>query len=157
MTTSFSYQYEFTLDKAHFEECYDESVVVDMRPKRFLKAGLFVLFGIALLFSDLTRYAAYFFVGLGIVEALSIRYQRPWWLMRQMMSKAAGNDVTLLIDEHGIKTQSLYVHQLITWGEIYRIKETQAGFLVTHKAGTSYISKRCLNDDAADYIRQKSV
>jgi hypothetical protein len=43
----------------------------------------------------------------------------------------------------------------ILWTDIYRIKETEKGFLITHKAGTSYVSLRSLDDAAAAYIKTK--
>ena len=155
MTQAFSYSHSFTLDKSHFEECYDQSVVPDTSPKRFLKAGIFVVIGIGLLFTEMTRYIAFFAVGLGLLEALSIHYKKPWWLMRQMMSKAAGNDVTLTVDELGLSTQSIYVTNQILWTDMYRIKESDEGFLITHKGGTSYTSKRCLDDAAIQFIQSK--
>ncbi|MGL5046740.1 MAG: YcxB family protein, partial [Shewanella sp.] len=54
-----------------------------------------------------------------------------------------------------IHTQSMSVTSQILWHNIYRIKETQQGFLITHKAGTSYVSFRSLDDMAVAYINTK--
>lgn len=156
MPTPYSYSTTYILDKAHFDECYTQSVTLDPTLKPYYKGIGLVLIGIALIFTDISLYLAYFFVGLGVIEALNVKYHKAWWLMRQMMSKAASNDVTLTIDEQGIRTQSQYVNSQILWTDIYRINETEKGFLITHKAGTSYISSSCLDDSAIAYIKAKN-
>jgi hypothetical protein len=75
--------------------------------------------------------------------------------MRQMMSKAASNEMTLSIDEQGIRTQSQYVNSQILWTDMYRIKETEKGFLITHKTGKSYVSSSCLDEEAIAYLQAK--
>ncbi|AVV83449.1 YcxB family protein [Shewanella putrefaciens] len=156
MPTPYSYSTTYILDKAHFDECYTQSVTPAPTLKPYYKGIGLVLIGIALIFTDISLYLAYFFVGLGVIEALNVKYHKAWWLMRQMMSKAASNDVTLTIDEQGIRTQSQYVNSQILWTDIYRINETEKGFLITHKAGTSYISSSCLDDSAIAYIKAKN-
>lgn len=156
MPTPYSYSTTYILDKAHFDECYTQSVTPDPTLKPYYKGIGLVLIGIALIFTDISLYLAYFFVGLGVIEALNVKYHKAWWLMRQMMSKAASNDVTLTIDEQGIRTQSQYVNSQILWTDIYRINETEKGFLITHKAGISYISSSCLDDSAIAYIKAKN-
>ncbi|MCL1089654.1 YcxB family protein [Shewanella profunda] len=156
MTTPYSYSTTYILDKAHFDECYTQSVVPDPTLKPYYKGIGLVFIGIALIFTDINLYLAYFFVGLGVIEALNVKYHKAWWLMRQMISKAASNDVTLTIDEQGIRTQSQYVNSQILWTDIYRINETEKGFLITHKAGTSYISSSSLDNSAIAYIKAKN-
>lgn len=156
MPTPYSYSTTYILDKAHFDECYTQSVTPDPTLKPYYKGIGLVLIGIALIFTNISLYLAYFFIGLGVIEALNVKYHKAWWLMRQMMSKAASNDVTLTIDEQGIRTQSQYVNSQILWTDIYRINETEKGFLITHKAGTSYISSSCLDDSAIAYIKAKN-
>lgn len=152
---AYSYSTTYILDKAHFDECYTQSVIPDPTFKPYYKGIGFALIGIALIFTDITLYLAYFFVGLGVIETLNVKYHKTWWLMRQMMSKAASNEVTLTIDEQGIYTQSQYVNSQILWTDIYRIKETEKGFLLIHKAGTSYVSSSCIDTTALGYIKSK--
>lgn len=156
MPTPYSYSTTYILDKAHFDECYTQSVVPDPTLKPYYKGIGLALIGIALIFTNISLYLAYFFVGLGVIEALNVKYHKAWWLMRQMMSKAASNEVTLTINEQGIRTQSEYVNSQILWTDMYRIKETESGFLLTHKAGVSYISSSCLDAAALAYIRSKN-
>ncbi|PIW61636.1 YcxB family protein [Shewanella sp. CG12_big_fil_rev_8_21_14_0_65_47_15] len=156
MPTPYSYSTTYILDKAHFDECYTQSVIPDPTLKPYYKGIGLVLIGIALIFTDISLYLAYFFVGLGVIEALNVKYHKTWWLMRQMMSKAASNEVTLSMDEQGIRTHSRYVDNQIRWTDIDRIKETARGFLLTHRAGTSYISSSCLDTATIAYIRSRS-
>ncbi|ABE56157.1 conserved hypothetical protein [Shewanella denitrificans OS217] len=157
MENSFHYSTEFTLDKSHYDECYSESMPASTSPKAYIKAGAFMLFGIALVFTDINRYLVYFFIGLGIIEALHVKYHKPWYLMRQMMSKAAGNQVTLIINDNGIHTRSDYVNHSIEWASVNNISVTEQGFLIAVKNGKSYISKRCLNQEAIAFILTKTV
>ncbi|MGI2108073.1 YcxB family protein [Shewanella frigidimarina] len=165
MSQAFSYTAEYVLDKSYFEECYQQSITPNISPKRFIKTTIFALVGLIILMLDTvsptsmstkeTYYLGYFFIGLAVVEFLSIRFNKTWWLWRQMMSKAAGEHVNLTIDDNGINSQSLHVNQQILWTDIYRITETDAGLLIKLQKTTTYLSKRCLDKSAIDFINQK--
>lgn len=156
MTPTFSYSHTFTLDKAHFTECYNESVSSDYSIKAYFKALFLSFFGMALvLFTDINAYAAWFVFSLGVLEALSVYYQQPWWVLRQMLSKVAKGDVTLIINEIGIYTKSFYVNNSILWQEVFSLKATNKGWLVSHPLGKNYISNRCLSDEAQAFIASK--
>lgn len=165
MTKPFSFTHEFVLDRAYFEQTYDASVDAKLKAKDFVKAGVFALAGLAILMGASTSeqamdnknlyYLGYFFVGLGVVEALSVKFRRTWWLWRQMMSKAANNSATLTINDDGIYTKSNFVDATLLWADIYRIEEKPQGYLIQLKAGKSYLSKRGLSDAAITFIQQK--
>ena len=72
-----------------------------------------------------------------------------------MMSKAAGEHVSLTIDDKGINSQSMHVNQQILWTDIYRITETDSGLLIKLEKTTTYLSKRCLDKSAIDFIIKK--
>ncbi|WP_144213332.1 YcxB family protein [Shewanella donghaensis] len=154
-TTPYSYSIEYILDRSHFEETFDESVEINTSPKRYLKALAFVVAGFMLTATDVNPYIAYFAIGLGIVEGLQVRFNRAWWLMRQLMSKSASNPVNLTIDEQGIHTKSAYIDHQLLWNEVYRVSETEQGFLIATKTAKHYISKRCLDTASIDFIRRK--
>ncbi len=149
---AFSHSQEYILDKSHFEECYDESHLPLGGLRRYLKAACLLIAGLALLLGPVDRIFAFFILGLGIIEALSIRYQRPWWLLRQMMSKAAGNQVELVIDTQGVHSRSQFVNSHILWANVSKIAETDRGFILQHQSGRGYVSKRCLSDAACAFI-----
>lgn len=165
MTQPATFSHEFTLDKRYFAETYDASVAPSIKAKDFIKTAIFALIGLGILLStnlgdnELANkniyYLGYFFIGLSVVEALSIKFKRTWWLWRQMMSKAANNNATLTLNEEGIHTQSAYVNQTILWTEVYRIAETDSGFLITLAKAKSYLSKQGLSDDALAFLRSK--
>ncbi len=161
MNSSSSFTSKFTLDKAHFNECYQESTTLDLSAKTFFKSGVLMLFGLALLlFTPVNAYAAWFVVALGILEALSLYYNQPWWVLRQMLSKASGGDVTLTIDKQGVLSESFYRNDRILWQDITSIQETNSGFVfhftVGKGTGKSYLSRSCLSRDAQQYIMTKS-
>lgn len=155
MQQTYAYSTTYLLDKAHFAECYEQSKIPDASLKPYYKAIGLGLIGIALIFTDISLYLAYFFVGLGVIEALNVRFHKAWWLMRQMMSKAASNQVTLTLNEQGIHSHSQYVNSEILWTDTYRVKETEKGFLITHKTGTNYVSASILDEAALTFIRSK--
>jgi hypothetical protein len=156
MTNPFSYSTTFVLDKAHFNECFSNSVVIDHSWLAFRKAIIFSLIGIVLvLFTNLNAYVGYFLLGLGCVEALSHKYQQPWWVTRQMLSRAAGSEVTLTLDETGIHTHSFYLDTHILWQDIKEVNQTKDGFLVAHIKGKSYISNTCLSENARAFLSSK--
>lgn len=165
MSSAFTYTSEYVLDKAYFEECFTQSVSPKMPPKQYLKTAIFAIIGLGILLLDNvsqlavsskeTYYLGYFFIGLAVVEWLSIRFKKTWWLWRQMMSKAAGDTVTLVIDDQGIHSQSTHVNQHILWTEVYRISQTDAGFLIALQKSTTYLSKRCLDAASIEFITSK--
>lgn len=161
MTVFRPFTSKFMLDKAHFNECYSESNTLDLSAKAFLKSGVLTLFGmIILLFTPVNAYAAWFVVALGILEALSLYYNQAWWVLRQMLSKASGSEVTLTIDEQGVLSESFYHKSRILWQDITAIAQTSLGFILHFKAGKSagksYLSKACLSTQAQQYIIAKS-
>lgn len=155
MDAPFRYTTQFILDKPYYSECFEQSVSVERSLKLYTKASIFIGIGTMLLMTGANNYASWFIIGLGVLEALSVKFKRPWWLLRQMWSRAAGNEVELTIDENGIATKSAYVDTVILWTDIYRLKETEQGFLFTLERGQSYLSKRYLNQGACEYIRSK--
>lgn len=76
--------------------------------------------------------------------------------MRQMMSKAANNEVTLTLDEQGISNDSFYVNGTILWQDIVSINETSKGFLIKQARGVSYLSKRSLDETAKEFVKTKA-
>ncbi|MCW3173236.1 YcxB family protein [Shewanella subflava] len=165
MTKPFSFNHEFTLDKSYFAETYDASIDPQIKGKDFIKTAIFAVIGFGILLSTNlgnhelahknTYYLGYFFIGLSVVEALSIKFKRTWWLWRQMMSKAANNNASLTLNEQGILIESVYVNQTTLWTDVYRISEMDTGFMITLANSKSYLSKRGLSEEAIAFIRTK--
>ena len=105
---------------------------------------------------EVEAYVGWFFLCLGGVELLSIRYRRSWWIARQMFSRAAGSKVNIRVDDQGIFTDSAYHQQSILWHDVAEIKRTDKGFVVVHNAGTSYLSGSGLCEDALALVSIKT-
>jgi len=155
-----SFTCKFTLDKPHFNECYSQSNTADRSLNAYFKAGILMLFGlIILLFTPVNGYAAWFVIALGILEAVAIYYSQPWWVLRQMLSKASGSEVTLTIDEQGVLSESFYHTGRILWLDVCDIKETDLGFVLSFTVGKStsksYLSKSYLSNTAKEYVVEK--
>jgi hypothetical protein len=156
MTSPFSYSTTFVLDKAHFRECFSNSVVAKHSLVAYGKAIILLLIGSLLLyFTDIGGYFSYFVIVLGIVEALSIYYQQSWWVTRQMLSRNANSEVTLTLDETGIHSQSAHLNTLILFQDISEVNNTKNGLILVHTKGRSYISQTCLSAQARAFLSSK--
>ena len=160
MSDSFHYSTTFILDKAHFNECYSNSVVIVSPFVAYRKAIALALAGVAVIwFTALSAYLGYFLIGLGFVEALGCRFAQPWWVTRQMFGRSGNSKVTLTIDEKGIYTGSAHVNSVILWQDVNEVTETNDGLLVMHGQSNalskSYISNQCLSDDAKAFLLSK--
>ncbi len=158
MITPFNYTTKYKLDRSHFVETFDESTVEKSVMQRYLKTIMVFAIGAVLLsFTEINAYLGWFFVALGALEALSVRFSRPWWLARQMMSQAANSELSLTIDHEGLKTTSAYINKTILWQDVTRIEQTRQGWLIHHQGGRTYLSNRCLSDAAQKFISDLDV
>lgn len=165
MSDTCSYSTQFTLDKAHYTECYTQSSTLVQERKTYFKAAILTLFGLFILFTPVNPYAAWLVVALGIVEMVSVYYHQPWWVLRQMMSKASGSEVTLTFDEQGILTESFHVNGRILWSDVTTITATSLGFVIRFSLGKtltgkaiaskSYISKSCLTKEMVKLMEER--
>ena len=146
----------YILNREYFSECFDESANTTTSLKTYRKAiGLIVMAGV-IYAMDVEIYVAVFLLCLGIVELLSIRYKRSWWIARQMLSRAAGTKVTVRVDDQGIFTDNTHHQQSMLWGDIADIKRTEKGFLVNHSSGTSYLSGSGLDEGVLAILAEKA-
>ncbi len=158
MTTPFYYCTTYVLDKAHFSETFDESSSLKIPITAYLKATGLILLGFAFLyFTELNRYVAWFIVVLGVVDALSVYFRKPWWLARQLISEAANTELTLSIDDNAVSSKSISVESKILWADVIKIEQTKQGWLLYHRAGKSYLSSRCLSEAANEFIHAHAL
>jgi len=156
MTVPFSYSTSYILDKSHFSETFDESAPQYKSIVRYWKPFAVVLLGLSLIFyTQLSPYLAWFIVAIGIVDACSIYFKKPWWLARQMISLAANTKLTLTIDDQGVRTQSSTVDSKILWQNVTKIEKTRQGWLLHYNVGKYYLSSRCLSQAAESFIFEK--
>ncbi|PCC13677.1 YcxB family protein [Pseudoalteromonas sp. JB197] len=148
----------YTLDKPYFYECFDESVAHSKRaqPKYFLLAllvalGLFGIYGLD------DHYLGSFLIMVAVLECIAFYYRRPWWVTRQMLSKASGSEVTLTFDEEGIKSSNFYKNTQLLWSDINEVITTERGILLKNKKGMQYISKHILTAETLNFIHKKAT
>ncbi|MFC4698572.1 YcxB family protein [Glaciecola siphonariae] len=157
MTSPFSYSTTYKLDKSHFSETFDESTSAKQPASAYYKATGLVVFGLViLLMTPLSAYAAWFIIVLGIVEALGVYFRKPWWLARQMISRAANTQLTLTIDEQGVSSESESVQSQILWIDVNALEKTSRGWMLHHGKVKSYVSSRCLSSEAEDFMHTKA-
>jgi len=148
----------YTLNKPYFYECFDESLPYSKRarPKYFLlillvSLGIFAIYGLG------DHYLGSFMIMLGVLECVSFYYRRPWWVARQMLSRASGSEVTLTFDEHGIKSENHYKNTQLAWQDISKTINTERGILLQSKKGMQYISKQILTNELLEFINKKTT
>ncbi len=162
-----SFTAKFTLDKAHYTECYTQSSTLEHNRKTYFKANILTFLDlIILLFTPVNPYAAWFVIALGILETVSVYYHQPWWVLRQMISKAAGSEVSLTIDDKSILTESFHINSRILWADVTAVIESELGFVICFSLGKtvtgkdiaskSYISKSCLSGETIAFIARKN-
>ena len=157
MTTPFHYSNSYVLDKSHFSETFDESVSTKKSIRAYAKSISLAILGIGVLYvSDIFPYAGWFIIALSGVDALSVYFQKPWWLARQMISNAANTSLTFTMDENGVGSQSHSVKSHISWEEIKKIEQTKQGWLLYTSSGRSYLSSRILSEEAIHFITTKA-
>ena len=148
----------YTLDKPYFYECFDESLPYSKRakPKYFLlilliALGLFGIYGLD------DHYLGTFMIMLAVLECVAFYYRRPWWVTRQMFSRASGSEVTLTFDDEGIKSSNHYKSYQLAWQDITEVVNTPNGLLIKNKSGMQYISKQILSPETLDFINKKAT
>lgn len=156
MTTEYSYTTKFKLDKAHLEECFDQSVVVNNSIMAYIRGFSGLMFGIVLLYLQVTvDYISWFVISLGIIELCSTYYRKSWWLLRQMIGKSINSEVTLIIDQQGVTTESIHVNSVLEWHKVSAVEKTELGLILRHSYGLNYLSNSYLSDEAIDFILSK--
>jgi len=145
----------FHLNREHYAECFDQSMSLKppQKPRWGFIAGAIITGLFFLFLTEVQGLLAWFFFAIAILEYFSFKYRRAWWLTRQMISKNAGNKVTLIFDENGIENKSVYINSQLAWESIKSYQETEAGFMLNlQQGGQQYLSKSCLNKEIQDYL-----
>ena len=146
----------YILNREYFTECFDESVDTTISLKTYRTVILLVVLASVFFALESDAHIAWFLLALGAVELLSIRYKRGWWVARQMLSRRAGSRVNIRIDDQGIYSDSSHHQQSILWNDIDELKATEKGFIVIHKGGTNYLSRKGLDKNYLDLLAEKS-
>ena len=146
----------YILDREYFSECFDESANTAASFKTYRQAILLIIMASIFFVMEVEAYLFWFLLCLSVVELLSIRYKRSWWIARHMLSRAANSKVNIRIDDQGIFTLSPFHQQDWLWNDISEIKSTEKGFVVIHNSVTSYLSKSGLDEDALALLTTKA-
>ncbi|KZN38857.1 hypothetical protein N480_11485 [Pseudoalteromonas luteoviolacea S2607] len=151
------FQSEFILDKRYFQECFDESVKMSQyhKPKYALIAFLVSLGFVAHYLLSQTYLGNFLFI-LAVIEGIAFYYKRPWWVARQMLSRASGSKVLLTIDDEGIKAENPYRAFSVKWHDIEKVIKTEQGLIIQQQRHNQYISGTVLNQDVYDFIFHKT-
>jgi hypothetical protein len=110
-----------------------------------------------IVFTQVNAYIGWFIIALGGLEVFSLRYRKSWWLARQLLSKAANTELTLIIDEKGLSSQSVHIQSHIAWADVTKLEKTKLGWLLYHAGGKTYLSQRCLSEGANDFVSYQAT
>ncbi|MCX2983137.1 YcxB family protein [Halieaceae bacterium IMCC14734] len=150
---------QFTLSRHYLAECFDESLPYGKNPNpNYLFPASFLATGAGLLFfTEQPKVFGGMLIALAVLELIHIRFRRAWWLRRQMWGRSADSEVTLNIDEDGVRTQSAYAQTALLWSDIERVIETDLGLiLTTQSGGQQYLSKSLFSTELIIEIVAKS-
>ncbi|WP_043315441.1 YcxB family protein [Microbulbifer sp. HZ11] len=150
---------QFTLSRDYLAECFDQSLPYGKGAKpNYLFPALMLAAGAgSLIFTDQPRVLGYMLIAFAILELLHIRFRRAWWLARQMWGKSAGSEVTVIVDERGITTQSEHTQTALPWSDIEDVIETDLGLIIAAKSGgRHYLSKSLFTEDLIGEIVARS-
>jgi hypothetical protein len=147
------YSEKFVLNKSYFQECFDESIELGdhNKPKYFLLVLLVVL-GLFSIYILAEHYLGNFLLLLAVVEGLAFYYRRPWWVARQMLSRASGSTVELHINGEHIEAKNPYKHYQLAWQEIDSIIETRKGLVLRSKKSMQYLSNQSISNETRAFI-----
>ena len=153
------YKHEFKLNKAYYQECFDESEKFGSTNKpKYALLVLLILLGLMSIYVLDNGYLGNFLIVLAIIECISYYYRRPWWVARQMLSRASGSNVIIEIDEEQITATNPYKTFTFNWQDITDIVKTERGLLIKSLKGTQYLSNNAIDKATADFIlKQKKA
>jgi hypothetical protein len=138
------YNTQFTLSRDYLAECFDQSLPYGKSAKpNFLFPALLFASGVGVLvFTEQSKFLGFMLIALAVLELIHIRFRRAWWLARQMWGRSANSEVTLSVDEEGVRTQNPYTQTALLWVDIERVIETDLGLILVAKQGDQqYLSK----------------
>ena len=146
---------QFTLTRDYLAECFDQSLPhgKNAKPNFLFPTFLFAAGAGFLQFTNQPQFAGWILIALAVLELIHIRYRRAWWLARQMWAASANSEVTLTIDDEGIRTHSPFSQTTLLWPDIEQVIETDLGYILIDKTSAhQYLSKSLLPDVAIDEL-----
>lgn len=147
------YKHEFTLDKPYYQECFDESEKFGKANKpKYALVGFLTLLGLVSIYGLENGYLGNFLIILAVIECISYYYRRPWWVARQMISRASGSNVTVEINKEKIKAANPYKSFVFNWQDITKVIKTDRGLLIYSLRGAQYLSLSALDDKTVEFI-----
>lgn len=148
----------YTLDKPYFYECFDESLPYSGQAKpKYAFLALLVSLGLIAIYVMDKHYLGNFMIMAAVLECVAFYYRRPWWVTRQMLSRASGSEATLTIDKEGFKSVNPYKSYQLEWQNIDEVIFTNQGIVLKSRKGMQYISNSVLTDDVIQYIKKRAT
>ncbi|MBB1292666.1 YcxB family protein [Pseudoalteromonas sp. SR44-5] len=153
-----SFSTTYTLDKPYFYECFDESLPYSAQAKpKYVFLVLLVSLGLTAIYWLEKHYLGNFLIMAAVLECVAFYYRRPWWVTRQMLSRASGSEATLTIDESGFKSENPHKSYQLAWQDIDEVIFTVRGIILKSRRGMQYVSNSVLSDEIIEYIKKRAT
>ncbi|CAM3926532.1 MULTISPECIES: YcxB family protein [Pseudoalteromonas] len=153
-----SFTTTYTLDKPYFYECFDESLPYSAQAKpKYIFLVLLVSLGLTAIYALEQHYLGNFLIMAAVLECVAFYYRRPWWVTRQMLSRASGSEATLTIDDAGFKSVNPHKSYQLAWQDIDEVIYTSRGIILKSRRGMQYISNSVLNDEVIEFIKKRAT
>ncbi|MGO2130865.1 MAG: YcxB family protein, partial [Pseudoalteromonas prydzensis] len=134
-----SFSTTYTLDKPYFYECFDESLPYSAQAKpKYVFLVLLVSLGLTAIYWLEKHYLGNFLIMAAVLECVAFYYRRPWWVTRQMLSRASGSEATLSIDKEGFKSVNPHKSYQLAWQDIDEVIFTPRGIILKSRRGMQY-------------------
>ena len=153
-----SFSTTYTLDKPYFYECFDESLPYSAQAKpKYVFLVLLVSLGLTAIYWLEKHYLGNFLIMAAVLECVAFYYRRPWWVTRQMLSRASGSEATLTIDESGFKSENPHKSYQLAWQDIDEVIFTVRGIILKSRRGMQYVSNSVLSDEIIESIKKRAT
>jgi hypothetical protein len=154
-----SHSIKLSLSRSYFSESYDAARRYGSRWLLVERvAGVaFTLLGIGLMaYTGGKAVLPFVLIAIGVVELLSNRIQKYFWLRRESSSKVADAEVRLVVDDEGIQTFGPFATSRMRWNGIEKVVRTPRGILVWPHTGIYiYLPESVAGKDTIDFIASK--
>jgi hypothetical protein len=148
---------EFTLNKAYFIECYEQSSAYsNLSSLKLPLLILLVLLGLCSIYILNNNYLGTFLISLAILEYVAFYYRKSWWVLRQTLSRASGSKVQLEFNDKNITAVNPYKAFTLNWSDILSVYETPKGLIIKTHKHIQYISNAVINEQIKEFIFQQT-
>ncbi len=156
-----TYTATYTLDSDFMSESFDQARRYGSRWHVIELAigGIFIIGGLALFaYADWTTVLPLVLIGIGVIEILSSRIKKFFWLRKHSKGKAANTRIEMIFDDQGYESKSSFSSGRMDWDGVEKCVRTPKGILLWPRKGVCfYIPEEAAGAETISFIQSKAV